>query len=168
MMFVMTDVCHEKLKRLTMASLHISALLTLFIVTFSLYLIYSERSTYFNDGIACDHRCIGPLGDARLWLKCSNFVKSCQHRRGFFRRKIGYYSNHIAGFHLEKIVLVGIHPNPGPLQSTESSGNRHNIRCLYLNSRSVINKTNELQTFAIDSDLCITETWLKPKNLDCE
>ncbi|CAB3993531.1 Hypothetical predicted protein, partial [Paramuricea clavata] len=104
-----------------MASLHISALLTLFIVTFSLYLVYSERLTYFNDGIACDHRCIGALGDARLWLKCSNFVKSCQHRRGFFRRKIGYYSNHTAGYHLEKIDLVGIHPNPGPLQSTESS-----------------------------------------------
>jgi hypothetical protein len=122
-------------------------------VTFSLYLVYSERLTYFNDGIACDHRCIGALGDARLWLKCSNFVKSCQHRRGFFRRKIGYYGNHTAGFHLEKIDLVGIHPNPGPLQSTESSGNGHNIRCLYLNARSVINKTNELQTFAIDSDL---------------
>ena len=30
----------------------------------------------------------------------------------------------------------------------------------------MINKTNELQTFAIDSDLiCVTETWLKPKIL---
>ena len=33
----------------------------------------------------------------------------------------------------------------------------------------MINKTNELQTLAIDIDLlAITETWLKPENLDSE
>ena len=33
----------------------------------------------------------------------------------------------------------------------------------------MINKTNELQTTAIDIDiLAVTETWLKPENLDSE
>ena len=55
--------------------------------------------------------------------------------------------------------------NPGPLQN--STG--YNIQCLYLNARSLINKTNELQTLAIDIDLlAITETWLKPDNLNSE
>ena len=64
------------------------------------------------------------------------------------------------------ILLAGdIATNPGPPQAS----NGYNIQCLYLNARSLINKTNELQTLAIDIDLlAITETWLKPENLDSE
>ena len=64
------------------------------------------------------------------------------------------------------ILLAGdIATNPGPPQYLTG----YNIQCLYLNARSLINKTNELQTLAIDIDLlAITETWLKPDNLDSE
>ena len=64
------------------------------------------------------------------------------------------------------ILLAGdIATNPGPPQYFTG----YNIQCLYLNARSLINKTNELQTLAIDIDLlAITETWLKPDNLDSE
>jgi hypothetical protein len=64
------------------------------------------------------------------------------------------------------ILLAGdIATNPGPQAS-----NGYNIQCIYLNARSLINKTNELiQTLAIDIDLlAMTETWLKPENLDSE
>ena len=64
------------------------------------------------------------------------------------------------------ILLAGdIATNPGPPQNST----RYNIQCLYLNARSLINKTNELQTLALDIDLLAkTETWLKPDNLDSE
>ena len=64
------------------------------------------------------------------------------------------------------ILLAGdIATNPDPPQYFTG----YNIQCLYLNARSLINKTNELQTLAIDIDLlAITETWLKPDNLDSE
>ena len=64
------------------------------------------------------------------------------------------------------ILLAGdIATNPGPPQYLTG----YNIQCLYLNERSLINKTNELQTLAIDIDLlAITEIWLKPDNLDSE
>jgi hypothetical protein len=57
------------------------------------------------------------------------------------------------------ILLAGdIATNPGP----PPASNGYNIQCLYLNARSLITKTNELQTLAIDIDLlAITETWLK-------
>ena len=61
------------------------------------------------------------------------------------------------------ILPVGdIATNPGPAHG-------YNIQCLYLNARRLINKTNELQTITIDIDiLAVTETWLKPENLDSE
>lgn len=70
--------------------------------------------------------------------------------------------------HAAILLLLGrdIATNPGPPKTS----NGYNIQCLYLNSRSLINKTNELQTLAIDIDLlAVTETWLlKPENLDSE
>ena len=64
------------------------------------------------------------------------------------------------------ILLAGdVATNPVPQATTI-----YNIQqCLYLNARSLINKTNELQTLAIEFDLlAVTETWLKPENLDSE
>ena len=63
------------------------------------------------------------------------------------------------------ILLAGdIATNPGP-----HSTNCYNIQCLYFNARSLSNKTCELQTMVTDIDLlAITETWLRPENLDCE
>ena len=64
------------------------------------------------------------------------------------------------------ILLAGdIATNPGPPQAS----NGYNIQCFYLNARSLVKKSNELQTLAIDIDLLtITETWLKSENLDSE
>jgi hypothetical protein len=45
----------------------------------------------------------------------------------------------------------------------------HNIECLYLNARSLGNKTSELQTLVTGVDLlAVTETWLKPEIGNCE
>lgn len=91
--------------------------------------------------------------------KLHSFIRSY----GFFKQRVRLYNNHSACFSLEKIRLVGIHPNPGP------TTNDHSIKCLYLNARSIVNKTKEFQTLAVDTDLIlVTETWLKPNVLDCE
>ena len=52
--------------------------------------------------------------------------------------------------------------NPGPEAQLD-------IRCLYTNARSVVNKIDELQALAIDVDIiAVTETWLKPTILRSE
>lgn len=41
--------------------------------------------------------------------------------------------------------------------------------CMYFNARSLVHKTDEVQTLVVDVDLiAVTETWLKPDILDCE
>jgi hypothetical protein len=52
--------------------------------------------------------------------------------------------------------------NPGPEVQL-------NIRSLYINARSLVIKTDELQALTTDVDLlAVTETWLKPTILDSE
>ena len=80
------------------------------------------------------------------------------------------------------IRLAGdVATNPGPSFSPpykatfstpprpRDGSNPRTIECLYLNARSLNNKTNELQTLVTDVDLvAITETWLKPEIGNCE
>jgi hypothetical protein len=85
------------------------------------------------------------------------------------------------------IVLAGdVAINPGPLSCSSpphkpstsipayldpgDAAKPHNIECLYLNARSLANKTSELQTLVTGVDLlAVTETWLKPDQIgDCE
>ena len=55
-----------------------------------------------------------------------------------------------------------VHPNPGPTNDV-----MYSIKCLYLNARSLMNKTDKLQTLTTDVDLiAITETWLKSNVLN--
>ena len=35
-------------------------------------------------------------------------------KRGYFKPKTYFYSNHVATFNLAKLHLVDVHPNPGP------------------------------------------------------
>lgn len=43
------------------------------------------------------------------------------------------------------------------------------MKCLYMNARSLVNKTTEFQTLATDIDLiAVTESWLKPDILNSE
>ena len=54
-------------------------------------------------------------------------------------------------------------------RKSRDGSNPRTIECLYLNARSLNNKTNELQTLVTDVDLvAITETWLKPEIGNCE
>ena len=84
------------------------------------------------------------------------------------------------------IVLAGdVAINPGPLSCSSpphkpstsipayldpgDAAKPHNIECLYLNARSLANKTSELQALVTGIDLlAVTETWLKPEIGDCE
>ena len=70
-----------------------------------------------------------------------------------------------------------IHPHPGPVPHSASTSTRKQtphsfcpeIKCLYMNARSLVNKSAEFQSLAADLDLiAVTETWLKPHILDCE
>lgn len=74
----------------------------------------------------------------------------------------GCYFLHDSSLALLLIYMANdVSPNPGP--------QNYMINCLYLNARSLVNKMDELQTLAVDTDLiAVTETWLKPDILDCE
>jgi hypothetical protein len=95
-------------------------------------------------------------------MKFSNIGVS--RRRSYFKRRIAYYSNHVACLSFNKI-LINIHPNPGPGMDSD----KRSIRGLYLNARSLVHKTDKLQSLACDVDIvAVTETWLKPCILDSE
>ena len=95
-------------------------------------------------------------------MKFSNIGIS--RRRSYFKRRIAYCSNHVACLSFDKI-LINIHPNPGPGMDSD----KHSIRGLYLNARSLVHKTDKLQSLACDVDIvAVTETWLKPCILDSE
>ena len=74
------------------------------------------------------------------------------------------------------ILLSGdVALNPGPCSTPSyprppNVAKPHNMECLYLNARSLTNKTSELRTLVTaDIDLiAITETWLKPEIANCE
>ena len=56
------------------------------------------------------------------------------------------------------------------LQAANSQDNSHAISFCLLNSRSVRNKSSILKDFVVDKDidlLALTETWLRPGNVDC-
>ena len=110
-----------------------------------------------------------------IWYRLGNLNTTrfhhIQNKRGrrarFFSSRIGYYSNSNATFQFERISVSGdVSPNPGPTtdstrQATQSS--RHELKCLYFNSRSVVNKTRELEVIASSKQydlIAITETWL--------
>ena len=104
--------------------------------------------------------------ELRMFVCCytrSNHLTNgnmCVQRSGYFKRRVKYYNNCTACFSFGKIRLIGIHPIPGP-----DSGNvkKFRIRGLYLNARSLVNKTAELQALAVDADMiAVTESWLKP------
>jgi hypothetical protein len=70
-----------------------------------------------------------------------------------------------------------IHPHPGPVPHSASTSTRKQtphsfcpeIKCLYMNTRGLVNKSAEFQSLAADLDIiAVTETWLKPHILDCE
>ncbi len=110
-----------------------------------------------------------------IWYRLGNLNTTrfhhIQNKRGrrarFFSSRIGYYSNSNATFQFERISVSGdVSPNPGPTtdstrQATQSS--RHELKCLYFNSRSVVNKTRELEVIASSKQydlIAFTETWL--------
>ena len=73
-----------------------------------------------------------------------------------------YYHNSSATFRPIIQLMHDVELNPGPEVQL-------NIRCLYINARSLVNKTDELQALTTDVDLlAVTETWLKPTILDSE
>ncbi|XP_031558325.1 uncharacterized protein LOC116294804 [Actinia tenebrosa] len=68
------------------------------------------------------------------------------------------------------LLLCGdVATQPGPYNTKPSPIHCSNIKCLYMNSRSVVSKHSELQALSIGQDLifCV-ESWLKEHIRDCE
>ena len=103
-------------------------------------------------------------------LRICSPASSCLNvkRLGFLKRRLNYYSNCTASFNPSLTTLIqsgDIHPLPGPVQRNICT----DIRCLYMNARSLVNKTEQFQTLAVDMDsIFAVETWLKPHVLNCE
>ena len=101
-------------------------------------------------------------------------------RKGFMKRRLNYYLNWSASFNQIMVSAIrsgDIHPHPVSVPHSASTSTRKQtsrsfcpeIKCLYMNARSLVNKSAEFQSLAADLDLiAVTETWLKPHILDCE
>ena len=116
--------------------------------------------------------------DFKVWHSGINSSPSTvfYRRKGFMKRRLNYYLNCSASFNPIMVTAIrsgDIHPHPGPVSHSASTSTRKNfcpeIKCLYMNARSLVNKSAEFQSLAADLDLiAVTETWLKPHILDCE
>ena len=128
----------------------------------------------------------GPLNCSTLsfWYRFDLITTRYHHNRGrrarFFSSRVSYYPNSNATFHFERISVSGdVSPNPGPtttsrnLRSTrQTTQSQHDLKCLYFNPRSIVNKTRELEVIANSKQydlIGITETWLNDSisNNDC-
>jgi hypothetical protein len=75
--------------------------------------------------------------------------------------------------HLLILLTNDVEMNPGPEGTPETvppaQQLNHNMRCLYFNARSLVNKTTEFQALVTDFDIvAITETWLNAEIGNCE
>ena len=81
--------------------------------------------------------------------------------------RISYNSNSTATYRRRLLLLYDIEVNPGPDQST----NLRKLKCLSLNSRSLVNKARYLKAMESSNEhdlLAVTETWLNPCGRDSE
>lgn len=154
-----------------MVVLSVRSLIIAALVLHAVCCCHSSRSAYLN---------------ARLIHIPDKINLSCTPpfaERGYYKTKVSLYTNHVATFNLSKLVLVGIHPNPGP-GSNNYELSVNNLKTLYLNSRSLKaivdgndaarTKTSKLAIFqslvySADYDIvCVCETWLNECVLDNE
>ena len=158
----------------------ISVLCTLSLLIFGLQTYISKVKHQTSHGIIFplyfeDRE--GPLKCSTLsfWYRFDLITTRYHHNRGrrarFFSSRVSYYPNSNASFHFERISVSGdVSPNPGPttasrnLRSTrQTTQSQHELKCLYFNSRSIVNKIRELEVIANSKQhnlIAITETWL--------
>ncbi len=82
--------------------------------------------------------------------------------------KISYYSNSTATFRTRLLLLFDTEVNPGSDQLLTS---QRKLKCLYLNSRSLVNKAKYLEAMESSNEhdlIAVTETWLNPSVRDSE
>lgn len=82
--------------------------------------------------------------------------------------RISYYSNSTAAYRTRLLLLFDIEVNPGPDQPSTS---QRKLKCLYLNSRSLVNKAKYLEAMESSNEhdlISVTETWLTPTVRDSE
>ena len=94
---------------------------------------------------------------ARRSIARMKFIRS----RGSQGNRIPYYSDSTACFRLEMLLPFDIEVNPG--SQGKSTRSVHELKCLYLNSRSIVKKTKQLEALAESKEYyltTITETWL--------
>ena len=89
--------------------------------------------------ISCDHK-------AEAFVHHSgSTVRSTTGQAKYSHRRIAYYSNSQSTFQLQLLISGDIELNPGPSsQGNEDPKNSH-LKCILLNSRSIVNTTLDLQ-----------------------
>ena len=83
--------------------------------------------------------------------------------------RMSYYGNSTATYRSRLLLLFDIELNPGPDQPSETD--QRKLKCLYLNSRSLVNKAKYLDAMESVNDhdlIAVTETWLNPSIRDSE
>ena len=80
-----------------------------------------------------------------------------------------YQTNWFRGRFTSSFGDIATQPGPGSLPGLKNIPYCSTLKCLYMNSRSIGKKLNELQALSIGSDLvfCV-ESWLNPNYLNCE
>ena len=75
-------------------------------------------------------------------LRWSSIRRKCFVLGSLKGERISYYSNSTATYRTRLMLLFDIEVNPGPDQS---STRQRKLKCLYLNSRSLVNKAKYLE-----------------------
>ena len=126
-----------------------------------------DKNVAWNLNIKCLHSTSIPPMDCLTFREKQTSITQCSITRmkvirsGGSQGKRIYYSNSTACYRLVMLLLFDIEVNPGP--QGNSTRSIHELKCLYLNSRSIVNKTKHLEALAESKEyvlITITETWL--------
>ena len=89
--------------------------------------------------ISCDHK-------AGAFVHHSgSTVRSTTGHAKYSHRRIAYYSNSQSTFQLQLLRSGDIELNPGPSSQANDDPKNSHLKCILLNSRSIVNKTLHLQ-----------------------
>ena len=121
-----------------------------------LLLIFLQSAKYNINGTETSPSLTKVQMDFKVWHSGINSSPSTvfYRRKGFMKRRLNYYLNCSASFNPIMVSAIrsgDIHPHPGPVPHSASTSTRKQtsrsfcpeIKCLYINARSLVNKLNQ-------------------------